>query len=403
MAVANKNLIRAINRFNILHTIRTNGMISRVDIARTTGLSQASVTGITADLIAEGLLVERKAGQSIGGRRPVLLSLNPEGAFALGVYLSIYRISVVIVNFEADILATHRVALRKSYYSPQEMAAKIERAIQTCKQRAQFADDQISGVGIGIPGLVDSRKGLIHFYPNYQWKRINLRDLVQQRIEHAAYVENSANALTLAEQWFGEASGIDNFILITLEHGVGMGIVVNGQLYRGSQGTAGEFGHLSVDPDGIPCRCGKRGCLETVVGNYGILYRAKMAARKGRWRPGHPDKISIDEVLRAAAAGDPCLTAIYARAGHVLGIGIANLITIFNPARVFISGKGTLAGSLLFDSMYAAISKNISDKLDPVASVVITPWNDINYARGAGALVLQEIYKSPANRIVPII
>ncbi len=403
MAAANRDLIRAINRFNILNAIRTSGCLSRTDIARHTGLSQASVTGITADLITEGLLKEEAIGASEGGRRPVLLALNPDGAYTLGVYLSISQISVVIINFEADIVATHLMALDQSYYTPEELAARSAQAIQACMWEASFSKDRIAGVGIGVPGLVDSQTGLVRFLPNYQWAHVNLQDIIRQQIDHPTYVENSANTLTIAEQWFGEGRGLDNFLLITLEHGVGMGVVINGQLFRGDKGIAGELGHLTIDPRGPICRCGRKGCLEASVGNYAILREARQAAQQGLWSPPDPGRIDIDTILEAARSGDPVLRRIYAEAGRVLGVAVANLIKLMNPGKVFIAGRGTAAGSMLFDSMQGVIPEVISAKLDASPEVIVLPWNLTDYARGAGVLVLQEIYKHPVSRMMPLI
>jgi glucokinase-like ROK family protein len=403
MAAANKKLIRAINRFKILHKIRAHKLISRVDITKATGLSQATVTGITASLIGEGLLLEKRPGESEGGRPPILISLNPDATYAVGVYLSISQINIVIIDLEATIRASYEMPLRKQNYTPEAIADKIVQAVQECMWQANFSRNRISGIGIGLPGLVDSHTGLIRFLPNYQWEKVNLRDLVQKKIDHPTYIENSANALALAEQWFGEGRGIDNFIVVTLEYGVGMGIMIHGQLYRGHKGTAGEFGHTTVDPDGPLCRCGKKGCIEAIVGNNAILREAEAAAQKGEWKPDNPHDITIDEVILAAREGAPCLRNIFARAGRILAIGLSNLILIFNPAKIIISGRGVKAGELLFDSMYNTIPQYTSSRTNGDAEIVIKSWNQNAYALGSGTVVLQEIFKSPANRVVPII
>ena len=403
MAVANKKLMRAINRFKILHTIRAHKLISRVDITKATGLSQATVTGITASLIDERLLLEKRPGESEGGRPPILIALNPDGAYAVGVYLSISQINVVIIDLEATILASYEMPLTKLSYAPEAIADKIVQAVQECMWQANFSRNQISGIGIALPGLVDSHTGLIRFLPNYQWEKVNLRNMVQKKVDHPTYIENSANSLTLAEQWFGEGRGIDNFIVVTLEYGVGMGMIINGQLYRGHQGTAGEFGHTTVDPDGPLCRCGKKGCIEAFVGNNAILREAEAAAQKDEWKPNNPADVTIEEVILAAQEGAPCLRNIFAHAGRVLAIGLSNLIRIFNPAKIIISGRGVQAGDLLFDSMYKTIPQYISSRTNGDTEIVIKSWNQNAYARGSGTVVLQEIFKSPANRVVPII
>lgn len=403
MAAANKKLMRAINRFKILHTIRAHKLISRVDITKATGLSQATVTGITASLIDEGLLLEKRPGESEGGRPPILIALNPDGAYAVGVYLSMSQINVLIIDLEATILASYAMPLKKRNYAPEAIADKIVQAVQECMWQANFSRNEISGIGIGLPGLVDSHTGLIRFLPNYQWEKVNLRDIVQKKIDHPTYIENSANSLALAEQWFGEGRGIDNFIVVTLEYGVGMGIIINGQLYRGHQGTAGELGHTTVDPDGPLCRCGKKGCIEAFVGNNAILREAEAAAQKDEWKPNNPADVTIEAVILAAREGAPCLRNIFAQAGRVLAIGLSNLIRIFNPTKIIISGKGVNAGDLLFDSMYKTIPQYISSRTNGDTEIVIKSWNQHAYARGSGTVVLQEIFKSPANQVVPII
>jgi len=300
-------------------------------------------------------------------------------------------------------LAAHEMPLQHSYYPPEVLADKVAQAVQACLWQASFSKDQIAGVGIGIPGLVDSQAGVVRFLPNYKWENVNLRDLVRERLDHPTYIENSANTLTLSEQWFGEGRGVDHFLLITLEHGVGMGMVINGQLYRGEKGVAGEFGHFTVAPGGPECRCGRRGCLEAVVGNYAILREARQAAAQGLWQPSDPQHIDIDDVLTAARAGNPVLRRIYAEAGETLGVALSNLIVLLNPSKVLIAGRGTTAGDLLFESMQVTIRRHILPQLENHTAIIIKPWVTTDYARGAGTLVLQEIYRHPASRMMPLI
>jgi predicted NBD/HSP70 family sugar kinase len=190
---------------------------------------------------------------------------------------------------------------------------------------------------------------------------------------------------------------------MTLEHGIGMGLVINGQLFRGDKGIAGEVGHLTVDPQGPVCRCGRHGCLEALVGNYAILREARQAAQQGLWSPPDPDNVTIEAILEAAQEGQPVLRRIYAEAGRVLGTAVANLIKMLNPGKVFISGRGTAAGPMLFDSMFAVMPDTISEKLESDPDVIVKPWRLTDYARGAGVLVLQEIYKHPVSRMMPLI
>jgi predicted NBD/HSP70 family sugar kinase len=403
MAVANRDLMRAINRFTILHAIRDSGDISRVDLSRKTGVSQATVTSIIAELIGEGVLIERQRGKSRGGRRPVLLALNPKGAFAVGVHLSVDHISVVLMDFQANIISEHTRPLLTGNHDPEQVMETVIEAVHTCLWDADFSKSQVSGIGIAVPGLVDSGTGYVHFVPNYQWKDVNFAKRLRKRIGVATYIENSANTLAIYEQWFGFGRGTDNFILITTEHGIGMGMILNGKIFRGLRGISGEIGHTIVSENGELCRCGESGCLEAICGNNAIIRDAKKAVKNGEWQVKDIDSVTIDKIIDAAQAGNQALIKIYDRAGRTLGTGIRNLNKIFDVEKIIISGKGVLAGDLLFKPMQKTLSKDISFAEDAVTRLFIQPWQPTNYARAAGALVLQEIYQSPANRVVPII
>ncbi|KJS03077.1 MAG: hypothetical protein VR65_02200 [Desulfobulbaceae bacterium BRH_c16a] len=401
MAVANRDLMRAINRFAILHAIRDAGTVSRVDLARRTGLSQATVTGITADLLREGMLLEEQGGRSEGGRRPVPLALNPGGAYTVGVHLSVDQVTVVLMDLQAGILKTHTKKLASDNLAAGPMVEILVESVQTCLWQADFTKKQISGIGVAIPGLIDSRTGFVHYVPNYTWNDIALADRLRERMGVAVYVENSANTLAIYEQWFGIGRGTDNFLLITTEHGIGAGLVLDGKLYRGFRGIAGEFGHTVVDDEGPLCRCGQTGCLEAICGNNAILREAKEVIRRGQSQM--ENEPTIEEVLAEAKGGNPALRAIYDRAGRTLGIGIGNMCKLFDPEKIIIAGKGVLAGELLFGPMRETLPPGISFARDARTRIFIQEWQPTLYARGAGALVLQEVYQSPANRVVPII
>jgi predicted NBD/HSP70 family sugar kinase len=403
MAVANRDLMRAINRFAILHAVRDAGELPRVDLARRTGLSQASVTSITAELLDEGLLLEKQAGVSVGGRKPVPLALNPGGAYAVGVHLSVDQISVVLMDLQATILNSYSVDLDPENLDLDTIVALLLESVQACLWQADFSKRQISGIGVAIPGLIDSRSGFVHYVPNYRWQGVELAELLHDSLGIATYVENSANTLVIYEQWFGVGRGSDNVLLITTEHGIGMGMVLDGKVYRGNRGIAGEFGHMTVDTDGPVCRCGKIGCLEAICGNNAIIRDAKAAAKVGYWQVAEPNTLSIDKVLEAARQGEPALVAIYKRVGRTLGVGINNMYKVFDPERIIISGKGVLAGELLFGPMREVLHPDISFGDDGCIQLYIQKWHPHNYARAAGALVLEEVYKSPVNRVVPLI
>jgi predicted NBD/HSP70 family sugar kinase len=393
------SFIRAYNRYNILTCIRIAELISRVDISKSTGLSQAAITGITADLIAEGLVEEKKPGAYEGGRPPILLSIAPDGAYAIGINMTIEKIDVAVTNFQAQIKAFKTVSLDALFYTPDEIVDIMVRTMQDCMWEANFSKDQISGVGIGIPALVDSESGIIRFLPNYGWENVNLRDLFQKRVNIPTFIENSSNNLTIAEHWFGLGKGIDNFIVITLQNGVGAGCVINGRLSRGHTGIAGEFGHLTANNKGPMCRCGKRGCIEAFAGNMALLRDAASAARHGDWDHPADQKVNFEDLMTALENKEPEILKIYEKAGNALGLGISHLVTLLNPEKIIITGKGVMAKEAVFEPMYQSVKRHISAKFkDYGTQIIIKKWSEKDWVRGAGTLVLNEIYNSPTKK-----
>ncbi|HBH29513.1 MAG TPA: ROK family transcriptional regulator [Desulfofustis sp.] len=403
MFVANRDLMRAINRFAILHTIRDAESISRIDISHATGLSRSTVTGITAELLREGMVREHDRAKSEGGRRPVPLSLNPDGAYTVGVHLSVNRITVVLMNLQAAIINSYSELLDPGNLAVEPVVEKLVQAVRSCLWDSNYSRTKISGIGIALPGLIESRRGYIYYIPNYGWKDVNLAERLTQRLKTPVYVENSANTLVVFEQWFGFGRGVDNFVLVTTEHGIGMGMVFDGKIYRGNRGIAGELGHMVIDSDGPLCRCGERGCLEAICGNNAILRDSEAELRNGTWARIQEGPLRIEEVLEVARRGNEALRAIYRRVGEKLGIALNSLHTLLDPENIIISGKGVLAGELLFPYMMRTLHQGISFDEPSPTRLLIQQWEPTNYARGAGALVLQEIYNSPANRIVPML
>lgn len=394
-----RDLMRAINRAKIIELIRTAGLVSRVDLAAESGLSKASVTGITTELIKEGLIIEKKSGKYEGGRRPMLLGLNPEGAYVVGINLSIMEISVVIINLEADIIATACHPLQDRHHSVDEITELMVQTVQSCMWEGDFARGRISAVGIGVPGPVYTGTGIIRFLPNYGWENVNLRDRVQSRLGLPCYIDNSSNTLAAAERWFGEGKGVDNFLVITLLNGVGLGIVINGHIYRGAEGIAGEFGHTVIVPDGPLCRCGKRGCVESFTGMISLLRDAREAAAEGRWQPAAPE-ITFDTLVEELENDNPVIVDIFNRAGTILGHGASHLVLLFNPSRIIVTGTSVRAGRHLLDPFRQSLAASTPDMCGPLRDLVyVKEWTEEQWARGAGSLALQELYKSPVSEL----
>lgn len=399
MKAANQDLTRAINQFTILNLIREAGRISRVEIAARSGQSRASVTNITAEMIEQGLILEEKCGcKPTRGRRRIMLSLNPDAAYVVGVKISEFQVSFAVVDFVGEIRSSLIMPIRVSERPEEVIADVIEDGIRHCIDEARLRMADIAGVGLAVSGFVDSSTGTCLWTPLKKGKS-HIRSLVSKRLNMDVYIENDANSVTVAAQWFGQGKGVDNFIVVTIEHGVGMGIVIDGKLYRGATCIGAEFGHMVIVPDGEPCRCGKKGCIEAYACDGSILRMAKeILARRRTPKPGL-DTLTIEDVNRMAREGDAGLKKLFRRGGEVLGQGVAGLIQIFNPEKVIVMGEGVRAGDILFDPMRKAVKRFLNKELAQATEIIVQEWHDDDWARGAAGVVLSELYKSPLEKI----
>jgi predicted NBD/HSP70 family sugar kinase len=252
----------------------------------------------------------------------------------------------------------------------------------------------LRGVGLGLAGVVDAERGISRQHPFFGWRDVPLGAVLREELDTLVHIDNDVKALTMAELLYGAGQGVDEFLTITIGRGIGLGIVAGGQLYRGSQGGGGEFGHIVVDPDGPACGCGKAGCLEAYAAEPALLRQAREAQDAGEL----PDFETMDDLIALGRKGEPAAVRIFAEAGRVLGREIANLLNLFNPALVLVSGEGTRIGELIFQPMQEAINQYALPTLRSDTEVRVDPWGDDAWAVGAASLVLQEFFTSPLHR-----
>jgi glucokinase-like ROK family protein len=391
--LGNRDLIRAINRSSVLNVIKNYGPIARVEIARRTGLSPATISGITGELIRKNLVLEKEAGDSNGGRPPILLAINPRGGFVVGIKLTETQAIGALTDLEATIISKRTDPITD--HTPASVVKSLAELVNALVSESGVFKKQLLGVGLGLAGIIDAGRGILRQSPIYKWRDVPLREMLQKRVKAPVYIDNDVNTLTLAEKWFGSGQATDDFVTVTVGRGVGMGIVVNGQFYRGAGGGAGELGHTVVDPSGPLCECGKRGCLETYVGDPALLRAAAEAWKRGEMGA---EAHSPEELASLAASGDAGAIQIFRQAGEVLGRSIANLVNILNPGRIILSGEGTRAGKWLFDPMCETIQRFAMPGLANDVEIKIDAWGDDAWARGAASLVLRELFESPVNK-----
>lgn len=373
-----RGLIREINESIVLAEIRMHPLCSRTNIADRTGLSLPTVSDITARLLRLGVIEERETGASRGGRRPVLLALRPDAGYAVGIKATERALIAVLTDLEASVVARADVPLRDVDVA--SFVAAATRAVDRLRPTA--GSRPLHGVGVGLAGVVDRDRGIVRRSTYTNWQDVELARILEDHLDLHVIVDNDVNALVSSEQWFGAGRGSANFAVVSIGRGVGLGLVLDGRLYRGAGGGAGEFGHVKV-ASGPKCVCGGSGCLEAVASGTAIV--AQVRSVRGR-------ATSMSTAIRLAEGGDPRIRGIFSRAGRSLGTAVGNLVNLLNPELVVLSGEGTVARDLLMPAFHRALNAAVFSGLEQDLRVVVDDWDDEAWARGAASLLLAELF-----------
>lgn len=379
--------MRDLNRAAILALIGQQGPIARVAIARELALSPATVTAVTRDLLREGLVREVDQAPSNGGRPAILLGLDAEAAHAIGLKVSPDRLTAVHVNLDGAPLDYEDRPFDASAPGAIEQLAAIVAELMTTWSRPR---SRLLGIGLGVPGIVDSQQGLVEA-PILGWPVVPLARELQDRLGVPILIDNDVNTLAVSERLYGRGRSRDNVLTVTIGRGVGLGIVAGGAVQRGHRGGAGEFGHVTMVDDGPPCECGKRGCLEALVADPALVDQAIEAGLIPAGTSIAEGTIALQQL---ADEGNATARQIYARAGGTLGRAVAGLVSIFNPELVIVGGEGSAAWPHLGVAFDRALRAHAFPPLADVA-VEVDQWDDRRWARGAAALVLGASFSAP--------
>jgi len=399
-----RNLIKNMNQQLVLQLIQGRGPISRRDITEITGLSGASVSGITNTLINQGLVSEVGEEQNNGraGRRAVLLKLNPNAGYVIGVKIAVHSITCVLTDLEATVVHSIEESLHPdlNLINPKVAIRAIIEIVEKLLKTANLKSSQnLLGIGVGINGVVDAQNGVCCLSPHFGWRNEPFAEPIAEHFGIPVYLENDARTLTIAEHWFGAGREVDHFAAIAVGYGIGSGFVANGQIYRGAHYSAGEFGHFVLQPNGPVCSCGNRGCLESLASIPAILRDIRTAIANGK--PSilaDVGPLTLDDVVRAAEMNDALTLTVLETAGRWLGQGIAGYINILDPKLLIIHGEATRLGLSFFSPMKAAIQEYTFDKFDNPIRIITEPGGNEVWARGAACVVLSSLFTSPENQ-----
>jgi N-acetylglucosamine repressor len=380
-----RSLSRDLNASLLIELVRRFGPISRAELSRQSQISAPTVSAIVAQLLARGTFSEVAVAPSSGGRPPVLLQLNPHAGYVVGIKLRADGLTTVVCDLDARVVATEERSV-SLVGDPAAALAAVEQATRQALRGAGVARAKVLGVGIGLPGVIDSLRGTCEFSHLLQWHEVELAAPLQRRLRMPVWVDNDVNTLAIAEKWAGDGIAARDFITLSVGRGLGLGIVIDRTVYRGAVGGAGEFGHVIVDPDGPECECGQSGCLEALVGERALLQRVSALHRR---------EISRPELIELAASGDEITEQVLTNASQRLGLAVANVVTLLNPELVIICGEGTQLGGPFLDSVIAAIRDLTFAGLGKQIEVKVQQWGDDAWAVGAATLVLRESFARP--------
>lgn len=386
MIKGDQELLKKTNLWTVLEKIRNDGPISRAGIAKITGLSRSTCSILADELLSEGLIIELGKDTSSGGRKPILLQMNYDGLFAIGIKVMQGSIISGLVDLGGNIRGIHTQTLTPNP-GKQELTSDLVSAAEAVRA-SLGAEDRLVGIGIGVGGKIDHRNGILLESSILDLQNVNLTVDLNQHFDVPVYLENDVNAFTLGEKFFGSGAAYSNFICVSMGDGIGAGLYLNDELYRGSHHIAGEFGHIRItdEQDALRCSCGKRGCLEAYTSSRAIMEKYSESAGKSASTGGIPQLIDLfDEKDKAAVD-------TFTTAGRYLGEGLAMLVNIFDPSAVIIGGEGMNYFRCMEEEIRRSLKENtvygLSDEIDliPVLS------DDNLWIRGISSLVFRELF-----------
>lgn len=343
--IANKRIILDMIRF-------TPGGISRAELARQMVLTRSAISTIIDDFKSIGLVDESELGPAAGGRRPILLAINPQYGYVVGIDMGATHLGIILTDFSAHVIEEIEYPFYVSD-GPQVCLTKIDQHIQELLSRSKLDINQISGIGMGVPGPVVVKAGEVSSPPIMPgWDGYPIRNHLETLWHVPVSIGNDAELGALGEWAYGAGRGETNLAYIKVGTGVGAGLLLDGRVYRGTTGSAGEIGHITIQVNGPLCTCGNHGCLETMAGGQAIARIAREAIQAGRrtqLAASAPEKIMAVDVAAAAQRGDLVAQQIITDAGTYIGIALASLVNLFNPGMIVIGGGVSQLGDLLLE------------------------------------------------------
>lgn len=391
---ATRTTPREINRQIVLNLVREHAPLSRADLARRMDVGRGMVTSLVSELIADGSVYEGAIGYVPRGRKPRMLHIRTADRMLIGVDVRFSLTYVMLADF-----AGRQVALETfpTHFDPDDLVPELAVRIRVML-REHGAAANCEGIGLVMPGMVDRRTGRVLNSPQLGWRDVDVRDALAEATGLPVHVENAPIACALAQMWLNprRIDGVDNFVYVTVSDGVGTGVVVHGEVVRGSGDTAGEFGHIPLSFGGPRCLCGMEGCLEAYTSNLATLarYSGEDVGEPGARLRLREQGLTVTDLIARARAGDEKALGALTESARFLGIGLAGIIHALNPARIIVGGELTGAWDLLEGTLRETIQRR-SLTAAAAATPVLPEESAFPRLLGAAALVVAPVFAAP--------
>ena len=402
---SDQSFVREINLSSVFRLIHSQAPISRAQIAVLTGLNKSTVSSLVDELISRALVHETGSNSGAAGRPATWLKINPHASMIIGVELGVDFVSVAVADLLGNMLWQ-----RKEDANPTEDQNKmINQTLQIVKEAMTINKKKGSrflGLGLTTPGTVDLDQGVLIYAPNLQWRNVPFRKIFSTQTKLNIFVENDANAAAIAEHLFGTARECQDFIFIFAGVGIGSGLFLNGRLYRGKTGYAGEIGHSTImaEPSPTVCHCGNHGCWETYANQHSIIRRVQERLKEKRSSiiprliAEQNLPLSISLIKQAADLGDAEAIESLIETGHAIGKGFSGLINIFNPEKIILGGPLSILGEYLLPTIKDTIAHHsFLPEISQQAEVQLSSFGSDASLIGAIAIVVDDVLSKPMN------
>ncbi|OIP71962.1 MAG: hypothetical protein COZ07_02355 [Candidatus Infernicultor aquiphilus] len=347
--LGNSIVIRKWNLSNIFKAIRKQGSISRIELTEITGCSAGTVSNHVRTLIKKGFVIETKKGISSGGRKPIQLMINPHKAYIFSIEIEVNQIKIVMFDLEIKVITKSVIPITyKDDY--QKNLEQVFFEMDKMREEKNLKLDNLLGIGVAVPGLIDKEKGILEFAPNLGWKNVYILKIFKDKFNLPVILDNEAKAAAIGEREFIYPK-MDNMVFISINEGIGCGVILNGELYRGASGNAGEFGHIIIDNNGLVCHCGNKGCWETLASESYIVNRYLKLSNSNK-------ELTKKEIYQIGKNGDKKIIEIFNEVGRNIGIGLVNIINGLSPELLVIGGGIVEIKDYIYDEIIKKLEES---------------------------------------------